>query len=101
MTEPYIWLQDDEPEGQADCGCILQAEYDGADEDLAAGNPALFMCPLHTAAPELLAACEATIDEHMPPVGEPGYIEIGTALSMARAAIARARGLGQNVDVTA
>jgi len=96
MAEPYIWLRDDEPEGQADCGCILQAEYDGAEDDgheSQCGNPALFQCPLHAAAPELLAACEAAA-AHFDGTDAPTGVRL-------RAAIAKARGLGQNVDVTA
>ena len=52
--EPYIWLHDDEPEGQAACGCLVQAEYSGDGPDGepvdAAGNPALFFCRMHAAA---------------------------------------------------
>lgn len=44
---PYIWLQENEASGQADCGCRLEARMDG---------PAFWLCPMHKAAPELLKA---------------------------------------------
>jgi len=96
MAEPNIWLQDDEPEGQADCGCILQAEYDGADDiaDGAAGNPAYFQCPLHAAAPELLAALYGLTNWFDPPSWGPSAQ--GIAWANALNAIAKARGPGQN-----
>lgn len=50
--EPYIWLQDQEKYGKADCGCELVGEWNGS-------GAALLFCPLHTAAPDLLKACKA------------------------------------------
>lgn len=48
-AQPYIWLQDDEAEGEADCGCRLHAEYQGS-------NAAMFLCKMHSAAPALYVA---------------------------------------------
>ena len=45
--EPYIWLQEEEPEGTASCGCNLQNGERG---------PCLWLCPMHDAAPKLVAA---------------------------------------------
>jgi len=53
--EPYIWLQDDETQGRADCGCTLNADGWKGDE----AGAALFLCPLHEAAADLLGACKA------------------------------------------
>ena len=55
--EPYIWLQWDDGEaiGIADCGCELVQNHK-------ASGAALFFCNTHTAAPELLAACQAALD---------------------------------------
>ena len=47
---------------------------------------------LIAAAPELLEACKAILDIDNPPAGEEGHIDYGTALGMARAAIAKATG---------
>lgn len=45
---PYIWSQDSEDRAKADCGCTLEDDYEG--------YPAFWQCPLHNAAPMLLAA---------------------------------------------
>ena len=44
---PYIWLQEDEEIGRAACGCELRNLSEG---------PAVWFCPLHEAAPNLLRA---------------------------------------------
>ena len=41
-TTPFIWLNEDEEEGRADCGCTLIRDYEG-------GGPAFIMCPRHLA----------------------------------------------------
>ena len=46
---PDIWLQDDEVEGKADCGCRLVTAHDGS-------GPALWFCPMHRAATALYDA---------------------------------------------
>ncbi len=48
---PDIWLSPDEEQGTADCGCRLTADHRG-------GGPALFYCPKHAAAPDLLDALD-------------------------------------------
>jgi len=47
---PYIWLQEHEQSGQADCGCKLKVGTTGA---------ALWFCSIHETAPELLEALRA------------------------------------------
>ena len=49
---PYIWLQEHELSGKADCGCVLRNESQG---------PALWLCPMHSAAQDLLRICKHII----------------------------------------
>lgn len=52
MKEPFIWLQTAEESGTAACGCKLTVDYDHE-------NPMLFMCKMHSAAPDTtLHLCE-------------------------------------------
>ena len=51
-SEPYIWLQENESEGSADCGCRLVADLDGR-------GAAMFLCPMHESAPGMLKALTA------------------------------------------
>ncbi len=51
---PYLWLQENEREGKASCGCLL-----GYDED---GSAQFTFCKLHEAAPYFLAACHELQD---------------------------------------
>jgi hypothetical protein len=44
---PYIWLQEDESEGSAKCGCRLVSDLQGR-------GPAVFLCPMHAAAPDMV-----------------------------------------------
>lgn len=44
-TEPWIWLEEDEAEGTALCGCRLVRDL-GTTSD-----PAVYQCPIHAAAP--------------------------------------------------
>ena len=44
---PHIWLQEDESEGVAKCGCRLVNNLHG-------GGAAVFLCPMHAAAPVML-----------------------------------------------
>ena len=39
--------------------------------------------------PDLLAACKAMVGDDMPEAGQPGHIDYGKAVEMARAAIAK------------
>jgi hypothetical protein len=48
----FISLQQDEDQGTAECGCKLVRR--GQDEE----NPAVFLCPLHSAAPDMRAVLE-------------------------------------------
>lgn len=51
---PDIWLQEHENEGMAKCGCkLLSFAVDNGD------GAALYYCPLHETAPDLLKACKA------------------------------------------
>ena len=55
---PWIWLQVEETFGKADaCACRLDAG--GPDGDNS--GAAFYMCPLHEAAADLLAACKETL----------------------------------------
>ncbi len=51
---PWIWLQDSEDSGKADCGCELFQSHQGS-------HAAFFLCRAHDAAPDLLAACQAAL----------------------------------------
>ena len=54
--EPWIWLQVEEATGKADaCTCRLDAAGPDGDDS----GAAFYMCPLHAAAPALLAALGA------------------------------------------
>lgn len=54
--KPDIWLRENESTGKFDkCACRLEAEYREPRDN---GTPAFFMCPLHAAAPKLLAASQ-------------------------------------------
>ena len=81
-----IWLQEGEQTGKADgCACRLIRNHAGSED------PAFVMCPVHEAAPELLAVCEKMVDDWHDDDNnmdrpEPKYLE------MARAAIAKAKG---------
>ena len=59
-NKSLIWLQDDEPIGRANCGCVLHRAYQPGDGS-AWDDPAIVLCPLHAAAPELLAACKELV----------------------------------------
>lgn len=51
MAEPWIWLQDNEDYGKANCGCELFQSFRDS-------GAAALLCPLHDSAPDLLAALE-------------------------------------------
>lgn len=55
---PDIWLQDDETQGRADCGCTLNADGWKGDE----AGAAFFFCPLHAAAADLLKAAQYALN---------------------------------------
>ena len=103
--EPWIWLQVEEATGKADaCTCRLDAAGPDGDDS----GAAFYMCPLHVAAPNLLAALEAllvTEDEAngtclwcgdvkwlRHPNGGPCVVNDCPGV-MARAAIAKAKGI--------
>lgn len=96
--EPDIWLQEYEAEGVADCGCRLVSGVESEDGGPGEDGAAFYFCPLHAAAPALLAALERLADrfafDGVPEDGEEQF-------EAAWAAIAAARGIGQNMDVTA
>lgn len=52
QTEPYIWLNDGEEEGIANCRCRLVCNA------YRFNNPAVYFCKLHQSAEALLAACQ-------------------------------------------
>ena len=84
---PWIWLQDTEDYGKADCGCELFQSHEGS-------GAAVLLCPLHDAAPALLAALARLLDESQGPDWDyflcSGQVE--HVLIQARAAIAKAKG---------
>lgn len=47
----FIQLQPNEEDAHADCGCYLARDNDN-------GDPAIYLCPKHTAAAELLEALQ-------------------------------------------
>lgn len=49
----YVWLQPDEEEGTADCGCRLINDEEGA---------RFLMCPTHAAAVQLAEACRSVVE---------------------------------------
>lgn len=66
LTEPFIETGEYQFEGRADCGCLLENE----------GNAGarMILCPMHKAAPQLLAlltelldCCELNLDDDMGP----------------------------------
>ena len=56
LPDGYIWLQDNEDQASAECGCTVYRSHKGS-------GPALILCPMHSAAPELLAALEE-VEQH-------------------------------------
>jgi len=56
MKEPDIWLQPDEDNGHADCGCELKRAHQRGDD------PAFTFCPMHEAAGELLKAAKRVLE---------------------------------------
>ncbi len=78
----YIWLQDDEEEGSAECGCTVYRAHKGS-------GPALILCPLHAAAPDLLAALKS-IRQACKWQGGVTYKVKDADLEVVRAAIAKA-----------
>jgi len=40
--KPYIWLQEDEDQATASCGCCLVRDHAGS------GSPAIFLCDIHS-----------------------------------------------------
>lgn len=98
MTDPNIWLQQDEASGTFDqCACRLDATGPDGEE-----GAAFYMCPMHEAAPELLEALRtlvSTLDEDACTCDERSWRGEGhdsacplTYLDDARAAIAAAEG---------
>lgn len=51
--EPFIWLQEDETEGAADCGCRVIDDDQGV---------RVILCPLHQAAPRMIPAFKEIAD---------------------------------------
>jgi len=81
--EPYLWMQENEVSAQAECGCELHFLRGPMDA-------AYFQCPLHAAAPDLLAACE-----HFEAVYGPDrtFYEMQQTMKMIHEAIAKAKGV--------
>ena len=55
----YIWLQDGEEDGRAECGCHLIASQEGS-------GPAMHLCDMHSVALgmfQMLEACERIMSE--------------------------------------
>lgn len=51
--EPFIWMQEDETEATADCGCRVIDNDQGI---------RIHLCPLHRAAPRMVAAFKEIAD---------------------------------------
>lgn len=90
---PWLWLQEDETEGAAQCGCNLVREpYDSEYET----GPAFYICRVHEAATELLEALEAMSVQYMAFIDqccdEAGKAWHNRRLAAAREVIAKARG---------
>jgi hypothetical protein len=87
--EAFIWLQPDEDEGVADCGCKLHRGYAPNNDG---NDPAIVFCPMHEAAPELLAACQSVVRAQ-----QDGGVSMADLVTISddliRAAIAKATGL--------
>lgn len=81
QIEPWIWLQEDEQEGHADCGCTLSLD-DGAK---------LNFCTMHAAAEELLGLL-AEVLQHSSPAWTTASHEKWEA---AHALVRKARGAKQ------
>lgn len=78
--KPDIWIQKQEGEGRADCGCTLQQTYDD--------GPKFFFCPLHKAAADLLKACKAA---RISLIDDDKYAEFQPLLKTLEASIAKAK----------
>lgn len=78
-VKPYIWLQKEETEGRAACGCCLVQSDDG---------PKFYFCALHAAAGDLLKACKAA---RISVIDDEHYEEFKPLIRTLEAAIARAK----------
>lgn len=74
--EPYIWLQEDEEEGHAECGCRL-AQENGAK---------LNLCTMHAAAPQLLEVLAVIVGD------DPPVVLDFRQLTLAKTLVRRAKG---------
>jgi len=90
---PYIWLQEGEERGEGNCGCVLT--YDDQ------GSAQWFVCPMHRAADDMLAALERIASDQtvfeLDEEGEGWDVESLASwheanVYAARAAIAKAKG---------
>lgn len=70
------------------CGCVIRSYGFKV-----ARRSEIRFCAKHEAAPDMAAALAGLLGApYNPTVGEPGHVEFGDALKMARAALAKARG---------
>lgn len=81
--DPYIWLQENEASGRADCGCTLNRTGPTGD-----GDPIFYQCAMHDAAPELLEALQGIFAHAAARIA--GTYKGQPLLDNARAAIAKA-----------
>lgn len=94
---PHILVDPGRFESMADCGCTLRRDLD---ENRLQGDPALFQCPLHAAAPDLKArlsdlACsvaELLIDNAIDFDDETAEDALRGMLKNAQEAVAKAEG---------
>ncbi len=80
-TEPMIWMQNEETLVTADCGCLLSRDHCGS------GDPAVILCPLHAAAPELAEALADLVGSLQ---SDASIQEVAQKMEAARAALRKA-----------
>ena len=86
---PYIWLQEQEQTGRAECGCRLTFDVPGG---AGTEGPAFFQCPMHDATPKLLAALEEAEEFLRPSSSKRVSIRSLEVHGSIRTAIRKARG---------
>lgn len=85
-TQPDIWLQGDESNGRADCGCKLVADYKNS------GDPAFFFCLLHRRAVNSHEASLEALYAVWEDIKSPYFTDRHGLREIVRSAIANAEG---------
>jgi len=97
MKKPYLWLQENEAFGHADCGCILNRNYEGEEGEQGEAGAAFWFCPLHEAAGELLEAVKSSVEKlenYLSAIGPgyPSYRDLNQVQKVLRQAWVKAEG---------